>query len=90
MQDSAFVDYNKQCGVINDKNLPCSRSLACKDHSMTAKLAVRWKRFNPLLQVDVLQVDVRQVDVRQYVTQCAKIRRIHSMRPATPPNSTFV
>jgi len=35
------VDYDKQCGVINDKNLPCSRSLTCKSHSMGAKRAVQ-------------------------------------------------
>lgn len=35
------VDYDKQCGVINDKGLPCSRSLTCKSHSMGAKRAVQ-------------------------------------------------
>lgn len=35
------VDYDKQCGVINDKGLPCSRSLTCKAHSMGAKRAVQ-------------------------------------------------
>ncbi|KXN89401.1 SAGA-associated factor 73 [Leucoagaricus sp. SymC.cos] len=35
------IDYDKQCGVINDKNLPCSRSLTCKSHSMGAKRAVQ-------------------------------------------------
>jgi SAGA-associated factor 73 len=35
------VDYDKQCGVINEKNLPCSRSLTCKSHSMGAKRAVQ-------------------------------------------------
>lgn len=35
------VDYDKQCGVINDKNLPCSRSLTCKSHSMGAKRSVQ-------------------------------------------------
>ena len=35
------VDLDKQCGVINDKNLPCSRSLTCKSHSMGAKRAVQ-------------------------------------------------
>ncbi|EPQ31845.1 uncharacterized protein PFL1_00044 [Pseudozyma flocculosa PF-1] len=34
------VDVDKQCGVINDKGLPCSRSLTCKSHSMGAKRAV--------------------------------------------------
>ncbi|KAF8636436.1 hypothetical protein AX17_003618 [Amanita inopinata Kibby_2008] len=45
------VDYDKQCGVINDKNLPCSRSLTCKSHSMGAKRAVqgRSKPYDNLL-----------------------------------------
>ncbi|PWZ01390.1 SCA7-domain-containing protein [Testicularia cyperi] len=34
------IDVDKQCGVINDKGLPCSRSLTCKSHSMGAKRAV--------------------------------------------------
>ncbi|TFK32799.1 SCA7, zinc-binding domain-containing protein [Crucibulum laeve] len=45
------VDYDKQCGVINDKNLPCSRSLTCKSHSMGAKRAVqgRSRSYDELL-----------------------------------------
>jgi len=45
------VDYDKQCGVINDKGLPCSRALACKSHSMGAKRAVlgRSKPYDELL-----------------------------------------
>ncbi|KAF7971937.1 hypothetical protein HWV62_19385 [Athelia sp. TMB] len=45
------VDYDKQCGVINDKNLPCSRSLTCKSHSMGAKRAVqgRSRHYDELL-----------------------------------------
>lgn len=45
------VDYDKQCGVINDKNLPCSRSLTCKSHSMGSKRAVlgRSKPYDELL-----------------------------------------
>ncbi|KZT27842.1 SCA7-domain-containing protein [Neolentinus lepideus HHB14362 ss-1] len=45
------VDYDKQCGVINDKGLPCSRSLTCKSHSMGAKRAVqgRSKGYDELL-----------------------------------------
>ncbi|KAH9066723.1 SCA7-domain-containing protein [Lactarius vividus] len=41
----------KHCGVINDKNLPCSRSLTCKSHSMGAKRAVkgRSKDYDELL-----------------------------------------
>ncbi|SAM60550.1 related to SGF73-SAGA complex subunit [Ustilago bromivora] len=34
------IDVDRQCGVINDKGLPCSRSLTCKSHSMGAKRAV--------------------------------------------------
>ncbi|KAJ7935246.1 SCA7, zinc-binding domain-containing protein [Mycena leptocephala] len=41
MQDSGSVNYDKQCGVINDKFLPCSRSLACKIHTLEAKRAVQ-------------------------------------------------
>ncbi|EIW58616.1 SCA7-domain-containing protein [Trametes versicolor FP-101664 SS1] len=45
------VDYDKQCGVINDKGLPCSRSLTCKSHSMGAKRSVqgRSKGYDELL-----------------------------------------
>ena len=45
------VDYDRQCGVINDKGLPCSRSLTCKAHSMGAKRAVqgRSKVYDELL-----------------------------------------
>ncbi|KAF7770632.1 hypothetical protein Agabi119p4_6606 [Agaricus bisporus var. burnettii] len=45
------IDYDKQCGVINDKNLPCSRSLTCKSHSMGAKRAVqgRSRAYDELL-----------------------------------------
>ncbi|EJF64263.1 SCA7-domain-containing protein [Dichomitus squalens LYAD-421 SS1] len=45
------VDYDKQCGVINDKGLPCSRSLTCKSHSMGSKRAVqgRSKPYDELL-----------------------------------------
>ncbi|TFK71615.1 SCA7-domain-containing protein [Pluteus cervinus] len=45
------VDYDRQCGVINDKGLPCSRSLTCKSHSMGAKRAVqgRSKLYDELL-----------------------------------------
>lgn len=45
------VDFDRQCGVINDKNLPCSRSLTCKSHSMGAKRAVqgRSKPYDELL-----------------------------------------
>lgn len=45
------VDYDKQCGVINDKGLPCSRSLTCKSHSMGAKRAVslRSRPYDELL-----------------------------------------
>ncbi|WFD34303.1 SAGA complex subunit Sgf73 [Malassezia cuniculi] len=31
------INLDRQCGVINDKGLPCSRSLTCKSHSMGAK-----------------------------------------------------
>ncbi|KAH9916338.1 SCA7, zinc-binding domain-containing protein [Fomitopsis serialis] len=45
------VDYDKQCGVINDKGLPCSRSLTCKSHAMGAKRSVqgRSKPYDELL-----------------------------------------
>ena len=34
------INPDRQCGVINDKNLPCSRSLTCKTHTVGAKRAV--------------------------------------------------
>jgi SAGA-associated factor 73 len=45
------IDLDRQCGVINDKGLPCSRSLTCKSHSMGAKRAVqgRSRDYNELL-----------------------------------------
>ncbi|KAI0320867.1 SCA7, zinc-binding domain-containing protein [Amylostereum chailletii] len=45
------VNLDRHCGVINDKNLPCSRSLTCKSHSMGAKRAVqgRSKAYDELL-----------------------------------------
>lgn len=46
-----ITDVDTQCGVINDKGLPCSRSLTCKSHSMGAKRAVpgRCKPYDELL-----------------------------------------
>ncbi|KAG6889958.1 hypothetical protein C0992_003438 [Termitomyces sp. T32_za158] len=45
------VDYDRHCGVINDKGFPCSRSLTCKSHSMGAKRAVqgRTRPYDDLL-----------------------------------------
>lgn len=45
------IDLDRQCGVINDKGLPCSRSLTCKSHSMGAKRAVegRSRKYDDLL-----------------------------------------
>jgi SAGA-associated factor 73 len=45
------TDVDTQCGVINDKGLPCSRSLTCKSHSMGAKRAVpgRSRAYDALL-----------------------------------------
>lgn len=45
------TDVDTQCGVINDKLLPCSRSLTCKSHSMGAKRAVegRSRPYDELL-----------------------------------------
>ena len=45
------VDFDKQCGVINIKGRPCSRSLSCKSHSMSAKRDVqgRSKPYDELL-----------------------------------------
>lgn len=35
------INLDRQCGVINNKGLPCSRSLTCKSHSMGAKRNVQ-------------------------------------------------
>ncbi|GAA6017191.1 hypothetical protein JCM11491_001847 [Sporobolomyces phaffii] len=45
------VDPDRQCGVINERGLPCQRSLTCKTHNMTAKRAVphRSQPFDSLL-----------------------------------------
>ncbi|KAG8814231.1 hypothetical protein FS842_002883 [Serendipita sp. 407] len=37
---TAPVDIDKQCGVINDRGLPCSRPLICTEHSMGSQRAV--------------------------------------------------
>lgn len=39
-KDEGPVDLDSQCGVINAKGIPCSRSLTCKTHPMGAKRAV--------------------------------------------------
>lgn len=49
----APLDLDKQCGVIQGQNnLPCTRSLTCKSHSMGAKRAVegRSQKYDVLLQ----------------------------------------
>ncbi|WVR09587.1 hypothetical protein IAU60_006657 [Kwoniella sp. DSM 27419] len=35
------VDLDQRCGVINDKGIPCARSLTCKTHTVGAKRAVQ-------------------------------------------------
>ncbi|OWZ38283.1 SAGA-associated factor 73 [Cryptococcus neoformans] len=35
------INYDRQCGVINDKGHPCARSLTCKTHTVGAKRAVQ-------------------------------------------------
>ena len=35
------INFDRQCGVINDKGLPCSRSLTCKTHTVGAKRGVQ-------------------------------------------------
>lgn len=66
------VDYDKQCGVINDKGLPCSRSLTCKSHAMGAKRAVQgrsrpydellleWNRLNNPNFVEPVKRETKQ------------------------------
>ncbi|TIB05282.1 hypothetical protein E3P96_01240 [Wallemia ichthyophaga] len=39
-KDEGPIDLDSQCGVINAKGTPCSRSLTCKTHPMGAKRAV--------------------------------------------------
>ncbi|KIY49373.1 SCA7-domain-containing protein, partial [Fistulina hepatica ATCC 64428] len=45
------VNLDVNCGVINDKGLPCSRSLTCKSHSMGAKRSLpgRSRPYDELL-----------------------------------------
>jgi SAGA-associated factor 73 len=52
------LNLDRQCGVINDKGLPCMRSLTCKTHTVGSKRAVEgrtrpydelyieWQRIN--------------------------------------------
>ncbi|GAN10826.1 SCA7-domain-containing protein, partial [Mucor ambiguus] len=52
-KQKAPLDLDKQCGVIQGQNnLPCTRSLTCKSHSMGAKRAVegRSQKYDVLLQ----------------------------------------
>ncbi|KAG2192492.1 hypothetical protein INT46_003246 [Mucor plumbeus] len=52
-KQKAPLDLDKQCGVIQGQNnLPCTRSLTCKSHSMGAKRAVegRSQPYDVLLQ----------------------------------------
>lgn len=50
-KNKRVVDPDRQCGVINERGLPCQRSLTCKTHNMTAKRAVphRSQPFDSLL-----------------------------------------
>ncbi|KDQ11160.1 hypothetical protein BOTBODRAFT_35701 [Botryobasidium botryosum FD-172 SS1] len=45
------LNYDTQCGVINEKGQPCSRSISCKVHSMVLKRSVpnRSKPYDELL-----------------------------------------
>lgn len=45
------MNLDIQCGVINDKGVPCSRALTCKSHAMGAKRSVqgRSKPYDELL-----------------------------------------
>ena len=82
------VDYDRQCGVINDKNLPCSRSLTCKSHSMSAKRAVQgrsrnyddlllqWQRANNPNFVEPVERETNHTDATNQQTQ-------HPQHPAT-------
>ncbi|KAI8643686.1 SCA7, zinc-binding domain-containing protein [Parasitella parasitica] len=52
-KQKAPLDLDKQCGVIQGQNnLPCTRSLTCKSHSMGSKRAVegRSQPYDVLLQ----------------------------------------
>lgn len=40
------VDYDRQCGVINNKGLPSSRSLACEAHTKGVKRGVEGRSRN--------------------------------------------
>ncbi|GAA5866919.1 hypothetical protein JCM1840_005905 [Sporobolomyces johnsonii] len=50
-KNKRVVDVDRQCGVINDRGLPCQRSLTCKTHNMSAKRGVmnRSQPFDILL-----------------------------------------
>ncbi|GAA5919972.1 hypothetical protein JCM1841_004404 [Sporobolomyces salmonicolor] len=50
-KNKRVVDVDRQCGVINERGLPCQRSLTCKTHNMGAKRAVphRSQPFDILL-----------------------------------------
>ncbi|EMD39052.1 hypothetical protein CERSUDRAFT_151939 [Gelatoporia subvermispora B] len=94
------VDYDKQCGVINDKNLPCSRSLTCKSHSMGAKRAVQgrskpydellleWNRLNNPNWVEPVKRPTKQEKKEQKEKEKAEKKRQMAEAAATTGDPT--
>ncbi|KAG7087770.1 hypothetical protein E1B28_013711 [Marasmius oreades] len=81
---STPIDYDNQCGVINYKNLPCSRPLAsCTLHSMGAKRAVqgRSRPYNELL------LDLKRKHTSKSTEPVVQSRSSSSQRMSQEPRS---
>ena len=81
------VNLDRQCGVINNKGLPCSRSLTCKSHSMGAKrhvpgrsqpydtLLFEWQKATNPAFVARLEEKERQIAALKASSQAHKERK---------------
>ena len=81
------INLDRQCGVINNKGLPCSRSLTCKSHSMGAKrhvpgrsqpydtLLFEWQKATNPAFVARLEEKERQIAALKASSQAHKERK---------------
>lgn len=77
------INLDRQCGVINNKGLPCSRSLTCKSHSMGAKRNVPG-RSQPY---DILLFEWQKATNPAFVARLEeKERQIAAMKSASQAN----
>lgn len=81
------INLDRQCGVINNKGLPCSRSLTCKSHSMGAKrnvpgrsqpydtLLFEWQKATNPAFVARLEEKERQIAALKATSQANKEKK---------------